>query len=124
MNKHNKINEHWNTYTPLCRPCVIPYNKIIKLESQDEDSYDVIRKKLSGRGLRTKGNVVSGGAKSRMVEGRLIPEYANISSSQLDALLSIYGRDMDMFGYKWERLHNGDIVTKCSMDTDKGDVCC
>ena len=118
-------NEHFAPYQHLCRPCDIAYDDIVKLETHDIDSYDIIAHRLEARGLKTKANTVSGGPESGRVSGREMTEYRNLSHQQLDYLENVYWKDLVMFGYTWERKKLGQVVSRCGSGSyENENVCC
>ena len=121
----DQLNEHFAPYQHLCRPCDIAYDAIVKLETHDVDSYDIIAHRLEGRGLKTKVNTVSGGPQTNRIGGREMIEYRNLSYQQLGYLVDVYEEDMEMFGYTWERKSLGEVVGTCDRGSYKGaNTCC
>ena len=104
---------HWNTFDHICQPCRIGYDKIIKLESQQVDSYEIITQRLNSQGLETTGNRLGKGAQSTNMGGRVLREYNGLSQAEMDFLLHEFSLDMKRFGYGWERANSGDIIAKC-----------
>ena len=115
---------HFASYQHLCKPCNIAYDTVVKLETHDVDSYDIIAHRLQARGLKTKANIVSGGPQSGRVGGREMKEYRNLSYQQLDYLVDVYREDMEMFGYTWERKSFGEVVSRCDRGSYKNETCC
>ena len=118
-------NEHFAPYQHFCRPCDIAYDEIVKLETHDIDSYNIISRRLEARGLKTKANTVSGGAESGRVGGRTMTAYRNLSYQQLDYLVDVYREDMVRFGYTWERKRLGEVVSRCGSGSYNNEtICC
>ena len=80
---HNE--EHWAPISELCEPCIIDYDRIVKLETHSHDTTDIIIKKLAptsyGTGLRK--NIVMGGPKTALKSGQVVPMFHNLSSHQI-----------------------------------------
>jgi chondroitin 4-sulfotransferase 11 len=104
---------HWHPASYLCDVCNVQYDRIVKLESQEQDLLDIIPhlgpyNRLSDAHANHKG---AGAAKDF---SRNIPDYANVSKALLDEVLDAgFGYDLKLFGYSWSNVFtvSGVLVT-------------
>ena len=111
--------QHWKgPYYKHCHPCLVHYNRIVKLETQDSDSDFIINKKMSGRGYGTARNQKDG-HKNIMLnsKGKRLDRFGNCTDSQMEFLSKRLRVDLDMFGYTFDE---DTFVAKCGY----GDKCC
>ena len=124
-------NPHWEPTYNLCEPCEIHYDKILKVETLDPDTEDVIQKHLGPyhRGLGTSNNVVLGLDESDSLgpAGREIEQYSELQDEDMQYLSAKFQKDLEYFGYTATsgRTKNGKNVvhtscTKGGIDTE----CC
>ena len=111
--------QHFENFQDHCHPCVIDYDYIAKLETQERDGKYIINEHLSGFGSDDLVNKHSnrGGATS----SKHLPEFENITSELLHELTSVYARDLDMFGYSYQGRDNHIFAVCGNNDTAE---CC
>ena len=108
-------------YEEKCHACLINYNYIVKLETQDVDSTFIIKKKLKERGIGTSLNTKrqSGSVIGR--DGRkLLDFFQDLSYRQYWNITEKYRYDFGMYGYTMD---DNFFTAKCAGKI-KGRVCC
>ena len=125
IKKFNVIDFHWGPLRKLCQPCMIGYDKIVKLETHYEDSYNIITDRLAptSYGLHFHANKVLGGAKSGFMDGHFIPAYANLTSEEIQFLTDLFREDMDMFGYTFSGGPQGELSLYCNHGSPSRSCC-
>ena len=117
-------NEHWRgPYDNQCQPCSINFDRIVRLETFENDAWDIVMHQLKGRGIKTRRNKFSSSKQGHFEFGKILSEYVNVSDVQLDAIVTKYNTDFQQFGYNFTRM-NGIVNTNCIIQTSEQDVCC
>ena len=113
---------HWEgPYEKLCQPCSIDYDYIVKLETHDQDASYIVNKKLSGRGISTKGNSRRDPAKSFT---ETLPEYNTLDPQLFQVTVDHYHRDLEQFGYEFVQ-EKGTVKASCGQKSHRlGNRCC
>ena len=119
INSIPHMNGHWLPASISCDPCRIKYDKIIKLETQDEDLESVLPLLGPyGRGKQVHGNYKGTGAAAT----KKLPLFSNIDKDLFSRVLSMgYDLDMKLFGYTFTNTSSSEIMTSCY---DKSANCC
>ncbi|XP_064088916.1 carbohydrate sulfotransferase 10-like isoform X2 [Macrobrachium nipponense] len=90
------MNRHWRPYSTNCRPCHVPFDYIVKLETFEEDlRYLVLKLGIKEINVTTQKNK-SSKSKSPTYEAY----YRNISDDIIARLYAIYKEDFRLFGYE------------------------
>ena len=117
--KYKLRNRHFARQETICHPCEIKYDYIAKLESHKSDVAYIVHKKLSGHGdVNLNVHSVTGGAAMTKV----LPEFANVTSKQIEMMHDKFHFDMQLFGYSIE-YKNGILEAKCG-DSNSTHNCC
>ncbi len=95
-------NRHWLPYTELCHPCHIQYDHILKLETLESDSKNVLSLFLNQDRQPVTLPHLNG---QRSASGKL--QIASDTFRELDpalvkSIVEIYQGDFDLFGYGWD----------------------
>ena len=110
--------DHWRgPYYKTCHPCLIHYDRIVKLETQDSDSSYIIRNKMRGRGLGTSRNSYDRQKNALLSSGKYLKDFTNCTRSQMEFLKWRLDVDLEMFGYSFDE---NTMVAKCGFK----DGCC
>ena len=98
------MNCHWTSATDICDPCNVEYDKIVKLETQAQDLFDVIPH--LGPYNRTNDVYMNRkGAGAGSSSSWRLHACANISEKLLtDVLAQGFDKDMDLCGYSMGNL--------------------
>ena len=89
--QNKRMEDHWTPYEDLCLPCRVRYDYIIKLETLQEDTDEILRRVFhSPLQLR---NLNPGKKTDHKLE--------NIDVNVLKTVHRQYNMDLDMFGYDW-----------------------
>ena len=88
------LNEHWQLYDKLCKPCVVKYNYVGKYETLSQDAQNVLRT-INASHIHFPDFARSGKKTADLVNGF----FANVSSNDLHRLWKMYEVDFEMFGY-------------------------
>ena len=122
------MDPHWKPIHSMCHPCLIRYDRVVKLETQFADALEIIREHLGPhhRGVRTHTNQATGGAMaSATTRGKLLLQFVEIPQQSLRQLLKLgYGFDLDLFGYSWKWNSDGSVTAFCSNGPQGGSKCC
>ena len=115
--------EHWQApYHHMCHPCIIQYDRIVKLETQNTDAQFIIKEKLDGRGEDTRRNKRdftkennSKGEENAFLRenGKYLDIYNNCTDDQMLFLRKRFQSDLEMFGYSFDE---NNLVAKCGYD--------
>ena len=106
----NHSDAHWDgPYHLKCHPCIINYDYIVKLETQDRDAQYIIDKKLRGRGYSTRLNAF-GSTSDMLGNGKLLNIFKNLPNEQMKFLHKRLDVDLEMFGYTFDEYS---AVGKC-----------
>ncbi|XP_066954114.1 carbohydrate sulfotransferase 11-like [Macrobrachium rosenbergii] len=90
------MNRHWRPYSSNCRPCHVPFDYIVKLETFEEDlRYLVLKLGIKEINVTTQMNK-SSKSKSPTYEAY----YRDISDDIIAGLYAIYKEDFRLFGYE------------------------
>lgn len=120
--KDGATDGHWQgPFNDWCQPCMIKYDKIVRIETHDHDSADIVNEHLAGRGSMTRANPLQTKGSSHT---SVLPEYTTVNDTLLNAILKIYSLDFTQFGYHYKRHTDGTVVTDCGISTAAGDDCC
>ena len=85
----------------------------------------IVHKKLSGRGNSVRRNGFSKRTSSQKTNvGKILPLFSGLPNPReaIDMLMSIYGTDMELFGYTY-RIDNGNVIALCENYNDHN-MCC
>ena len=93
--KANEGNRHWMKYNELCLPCVINYDTIAKLETQEHDVHEFMSRVQAEDtlSLKHRHSSVGNGSKTTL---QYIQELPN---DIIESLKDHFKEDMAMFGY-------------------------
>jgi hypothetical protein len=91
----------------MCMPCLVNYDRIIKMETFNHDNAWVILNKLKPyqRGLTTAVNRKHGKpvvTDTLTTQGKTMEEYSNVNMNSLSYFTKFYKQDMELFGYSWD----------------------
>ena len=121
QNSPDEHDPHWNTHYRLCHPCSIDYNLIVKVETMQIDTKEVLKRlHLNGtefpliHARRTK-------EKKTLNLQKTIVDLRNISSESLQQIKQFYKLDMELFDYKWT---DGSFNARCGGSCQEGDRSC
>ena len=85
-------NDHWRPYHWDCFPCQIPYDYILKVETLDEDSEQIL-----AHVLNTSHRMV----KMNSMQKSTLSVYDGIPKEYMDSLWEVFAPDFELFGYTW-----------------------
>ncbi len=117
------MDRHWKTIASTCSPCKVKWDAILKTETSDLDSHIVLdklpeyQKRMLHLNKREDGEVTF----QDRVARDLSVYYKDVSLKAGNFLLRLYGSDMTLFGYTWNRTTH---VSSCSVPTSHGSTCC
>ena len=96
-------NRHWANYMVTCQPCRISYDHVVRLESLWEDAGVVLDRLGYGSDSNRSGMALPHDNRSGLSDklSRMYDRLRNINPDILNRLLTIYGSDLEMFGYSW-----------------------
>ncbi|KAL7305458.1 hypothetical protein TKK_0002199 [Trichogramma kaykai] len=98
-NENGTRNEHWQSITDLCHPCLVNYNLVSKYETLVEDATEILE--------RIGVDSVTFPSRPRNVEPTeniLDKYYSTLSYGQLRDLAKLYHRDFYLFDYSVEKI--------------------
>ena len=100
MREGHELDMHWTPVYSFCNPCQVNFSHLVKFETFDQDSNDIVRAaNLQSYLPRTKGQL-SHENPSKKDTGKSIETYLQeLSSDQLQELTKLYQPDFDIFGY-------------------------
>lgn len=91
-------NEHWATYQRLCQPCMVNYDYIGTAETIEEDVPRILKRMDAEEHIADFENI----HKTKPSDSFYRSFYDNVTVGMLEKLVSLYGTDMNMFGYSWK----------------------
>ena len=118
--KEKKIdNDHWRTTMDSCYPCAHDWDAILHIETMENDSallIDHLKPDINNFPVRHSH------AKEPVTSHfwKRIPEFDDVPDDVVDYFLNLYKTDMEMFGYKWDKINK---VAYCAIETASG-YCC
>ena len=111
--------EHYVSYFPLCDPCHIHYDMILRTETNNQDAHNILDI------IHLQEDFMDGLAFNRApqrgtVSGlqKTLPEFEALSDNQIKELLKIYKHDLNLFGYGF------DVESKTAYCQYDDDHCC
>ena len=113
---------HWRPAALICDPCNVQYDKIVKLETFEEDLLDVIpHLGPHNRSDAVHKNKKGSGAATSF--HKHLPAYRNVDHDLFRDIVAIgYDKDMELFGYSMSnRSSSPGIEVMCFSDKLK---CC
>ena len=96
------LDRHWQSYYDLCHPCDVHYDKIIKLETLDEDISAFTRHYTdddTGTAATFPALNMARNDDNKLAEVTRI--FSKVDRGIIKALLEIYHKDFELFGYTW-----------------------
>ena len=115
---------HWHTLMSRCKPCVINYDHVVRLETFQEDAAYIVNHKMRARGLKYKVNVHQNAVPNANFE-MIIDEYKQIPDELLQKLVTTrYKQDLYVYGYNFTRMEGGEVLAQCSAAYNNGQECC
>ena len=116
---------HWRgPYDDKCHPCSIHFDAIVRIETFNQDVAPIIKDQLEGISADAKANVGRIPESGSSTLYRLLSEYQNVTTLQLELILQRYSKDFEQFGYYFSQSDDGSVQTGCSLSTEDGDKCC
>ena len=115
-------NTHWIPAAKICDPCNVKYNKIVKLETLEEDLLDVVpHLGPHNRSIVVHSNKKGSGAATSFY--KYLPAYRNIDGNLFKDIMAVgYDKDMELFGYSMSNVSSSPgIDVMCSSNKLK---CC
>ncbi|KAF2364934.1 Sulfotransferase [Trinorchestia longiramus] len=101
--RKESLNEHWEAYTELCLPCIVPYDYIGKYETLKEDSDRILEEIGAPEGLQFPPFVPSATAS-------LVPRYlSTLLPSEQRLATDVYKADFLLFQYDFPIVRNKSI---------------
>ena len=97
----NQLDMHWTPAYSFCNPCQVNLTHIIKLETFDRDTEEILEKVNLKHLLPRTGKINQNKSKdSKQNSSSLIDKYLNELTPNLrNGLLQLYGIDFDIFDY-------------------------
>jgi chondroitin 4-sulfotransferase 11/chondroitin 4-sulfotransferase 13 len=100
------MNIHWATYSDNCQPCHVKYDHVFRLETLSRDM-DILYNHLRSINMSAPVPVITHAHKIRQLDntkkmGAISENYKYISAETIQCLQRLYGRDMNLFGYRWQ----------------------
>ena len=109
-----------------CGPCDIKYDYIVRLETGDSDQRYLLQRINPDfkRTLHENTQLHRSADFSDRFEDRW-PQFRDVSDAQLDGLRDIYGLDLELFGYEYERSgYETSLKTSCRVGGHSKSWCC
>ncbi|KAJ8669626.1 hypothetical protein QAD02_000885 [Eretmocerus hayati] len=104
-NRYGNPNEHWNSISRLCHPCLVNYNLISKYETLSEDAVEILKQ------IHKHSVQFPLGPRNSEPTAKIMDRYyLQLSLSQLRALAEIYRSDLYLFDYSIEQVLGYTIV--------------
>ena len=85
---------HWMHYDQLCHPCFVKYDYILKVETMDEDSEEMLSRVFKSDVRLPKSNKAA-------IKGGPDELLNKIPASVLEGIHKRFNQDFQMFGYDW-----------------------
>ena len=116
---------HWHTLMSRCKPCVINYDHVVRVETFQEDAAYIVKHKMRGRYLHFKDNVYRNPTAVASNFKMIIDEYKQIPEELLHKLVTTrYRQDLYVYGYNFTRMEGGKVLTECTSGYNNGQECC
>ena len=104
-NKKIKINPHWNTYKDNCRPCLVDYSFIGKLESFDEDINYLLHKISSTKVEMISKEYGPASYKTRKDTDAAYNEYYDkVPANIMDSVRKAFNIDFELYHYEFDKM--------------------
>ena len=94
---HKEANEHWNSYTRTCKPCIANYTFIGHLETSQQDQEFILKE--SDLGNYTKEVVMQHETKGGPSINWREKYFSQVRCSILRDIYEMYKLDFELFGY-------------------------
>ncbi len=119
------LNGHWMPMTKACDPCAVTFDSIVKLETANRDIPPILAKLPGPDGRAStlpRANRMSPFPPQQKLK-TLREFYADVEPRVIDALLELYQRDFELFGYGWDKRRS---VAVCGFRPENGTIngCC
>lgn len=95
---NQSFNEHWESISQLCHPCIFRYNVISKYESIVDDA-DLLLSKIN-----TSNVTFPIAQKTSGTNQKLVQYYSALPLRMLSKLFNLYETDFRLFGYGLEEI--------------------
>ena len=118
---------HWHTLMSRCKPCVINYDHVVRVETFQEDAAYIVNHKMRARGLDHKTNVHQNAVPRANASNfeMIIDEYKQIPEELLQKLVTTrYRQDLYVYGYNFTRMEGGEVLAECTSGYNNGQECC
>lgn len=95
---NQSFNEHWESITQLCHPCIFRYNIISKYESLADDASLLLSR------IKVENVTFPIGQKTSGTGEKLIKYYSGLPLRMISKLFNVYETDFQLFGYGLEEI--------------------
>ena len=116
--KKKAHDQHWRPIMDTCHPCAHPWGAIMRIETMNTDG-QILMNKLNSN-VSTVAVRHSHDEKKVYSFEKTLSNYHNVSDDVIDYLLGYFQRDMEMFGYHWDKRTH---LASCAIQTENG-ICC
>ena len=103
---------HWDNYARFCDPCVVQYDHVVYMETFEDDIGLVLDHMKDDNGTRPE--LPTSRVRRRISTKLKLAEATNtfrkVNSTIIEHLFGIYGRDFELFGYKWNKTRGAGCV--------------
>ena len=112
---------HWSLILENCHPCAMRWDVVMRLETIDQDSKHIVKllkPDVPYDKMPLRHTHQDHGVENHM--SLILPDYNGIEETIIDYFLELYGIDMEMFGYHWNKTTK---TASCLIQTDNGPCC-
>ena len=126
--RHLMADQHWNPFCRKCNPCVIQYDKVIKLETGHSDELVFMHDDLKAVNktdiyLRNNQSSLNEDGLAKRNYKQIYKEFADVRRVDFDMIKNLYSKELDLFGFSSELKEDG-MHAACKTETLGGDMCC
>ena len=125
LTEGNAGNPHWRSYMPDCNPCVLDFDYILRVETLEHDSPNILKKINQTLDFfnTNKANVNREG--NETIDGKVFPKYLkafkSIDEEHVISLYQKYRLEFEQFGYTYNHTTK---MAYCKVTLPSGKVCC